>query len=455
MEETNFFNLSIGRVVEGYRNNTITPAGVAEICLRQFQRLESRFLAWVRFDEDLLMMQAHASEEWIRNGNPIRELEGIPIGVKDIMNTTEFPTEMGSPIWKDFTPGNDARVVYYLKMAGAAIPGKTVTAEFAVHTPGDTLNPHDLSRTPGTSSSGSAVAVALGMVQAAIGTQTAGSIVRPSSFCGIYGCKPSFGFIPRTGILKTTDSLDTVGYFVLHYEDIRRLFNVLKVHGPNYPLSNAALNDKKRQTKPSDRPWNVAFAKTHTWEYAPAYAQNAIMDWLKRLSETDDIVTESVALPPIMEKSHTVHSAIYDKTLSYYFRDEFKQGTLVSPIMRDLILHGNSLSVDQYQNALGEQEKMAVSMDEFLKEYDVIVSLSTAGEAPMRNELEQPDPGLIWTMTHLPVVSAPAFVSPGGLPFGVQIVARKYNDYLLFEFCDYIRQKGLIPEKSNPVLQVE
>ena len=141
-------------------------------------------------------------------------LNGIPFGIKDIFNTQVMPTTMGSPIWAGFVAGNNARSVDSILRKGALSFGKTITAEFAVHALNATLNPYDVSKTPGTSSSGSAVAVALGIVPFALGTQTAGSIIRPASFCGVWGFKPSFGLIPRTGVLKTTDSLDTVGFSI-------------------------------------------------------------------------------------------------------------------------------------------------------------------------------------------------------------------------------------------------
>lgn len=450
MADHGFFSLSISRILSDYSAGKLTPSDVAEICIDQYDRYEAECRAWVCFDKNFLRGRAATLQNNLKCGSAHRPLEGIPVGIKDIFNTRDFPTQMGSPIWKNFTPGNDARVIYYLQAAGAFIPGKTVTAEFAVHTLGKTRNPHDISRTPGTSSSGSAVAVATGMVPAALGTQTAGSIVRPASFCGIYGCKPSFGLIPRTGVLKTTDSLDTIGFFVLHYEDLERMLEILRVHGTDYPISNSALTNKKRQTKTAGRPWKVAFVKTHTWEDAPSYAQNALTGWVEKMARIDDIRIRNVDLPEIMTESHTVHSTIYDKTLSYYFREEFKKDTLVSPIMKDLIRHGNGISVKQYQNALVRQGAMCRAMESFFKDYDILLSLSTAGEAPLRNEVERPDPALMWTMTHLPVISAPVFTSPGGLPFGVQIVARKYNDRLLFGFCDYLRQMSLIPESSHP-----
>lgn len=449
MTNAGFFHLSIRKILSQYQTGESTPADVAELCIGQYEAFEKDCQAWVCFSKEILRKQAAESSLRIGSHEKIRPLEGIPLGVKDIFNTADFPTQMGSPIWQDFTPGNDARAVFYLKQAGAIIPGKTVTAEFAVHTLGKTYNPHDKSRTPGTSSSGSAVAVATGMVPAAIGTQTAGSIVRPASFCGIYGCKPSFGLIPRTGMLKTTDSLDTIGYFCLHFEDLETIFNVLRVHGSDYPISDAALQNKKRQDKLPGKPWRVALIKTHVWDEAYPYARQAIQDWMNKIG-AEDVEIHEPDLPKEMSNAHEIHATIYNKTLSYYFREEFSNDTLISPIMKDLIASGNSITIDEYQQAWQRQVILAHSMDRFFDDYDILISLSTAGEAPPREEVERRDPALMWTMCHLPLISAPVFRSPKGLPFGAQIVARRYNDLKLFRFCKYLRSRNLIPESSFP-----
>lgn len=455
MSSKEFLDKNIAEIHDGFSKKTLDPIDVAQECINLVEKLEDKYHAWVVFDKDLLLQQANETRLHLEKGGQMRALEGIPVGIKDIFNTIDFPTQMGSPLWKDFTPGNDARVVYQVKEAGGIIPGKTVTAEFAVHALNDTRNPHDVNRTPGTSSSGSAVAVALGMLKVALGTQTAGSIVRPASFCGIYGCKPSFGLIPRTGMLKTTDSLDTIGYFTAFYSDLRRVFDVLRVHGPDYPFSYAALKDASRQMKPAERPWRVVLVKTHTWKHAYPYAQDALLNWVKKLADVSDIEVFEAELPSVMERSHEVHSTIYDRTLAYYFQEEFKKSELVSSMMNEIIRHGNTISVGEYKKALEEQEVLAHAMDRFFTEYDVIVSLSTAGEAPLREVTERPDPALMWTMTHLPVISAPVFVSPEGLPFGLQMVARRYNDPLLFKFADNLLSLGLIPKGPNPSVKLD
>lgn len=450
-----FLEMSAGQVIDGYRSGRFSPSEVAEACLARIERLDSKLHAFTCVDPAVLRRQARAAEERAAKGQPLRWLHGLPVGVKDVFNTRDFPTCMGSPLWEGFTPGNDARVVFNVLEAGAVVPGKTVTAEFAVHTLlAETLNPHDAARTPGTSSSGSATAVATGMAPFSLGTQTAGSIMRPASFCGVYGCKPSFGLIPRTGILKTTDTLDTVGFFAGWQEDLRRMFEVVRVKGANYPISNAALTDQARQNKAPGRPWRLALARTHTWEHAPDYAREALLAWAKAVAATGEVEVVEADLPASMAETHQVHGTIYDKTLSYYFQEEKKHHDEVSAVMNELMERGLSVSPEQYRKALERQADLAADMDEFLRDWDVMVSLSTAGEAPARHEVEKPDPCLMWTMTWLPVIGVPAFSGPTGLPFGLQLTARRFNDYLLFNFADTLAESGLIPRRMNPLAAV-
>ena len=452
---TSFAKLpSIATVIAGYRDGSLTPTDVAEQSIVAVQAYESSVHAWECFDTTRLMEQARQATQRLRSGTAPRALEALPVGVKDIFNTADFPTQMGSPLWEGFTPGNDARVLYDMKRLGAIVPGKTVTAEFAVHSLGKTLNPHAPDRTPGTSSSGSAVAVATGMVPVALGTQTAGSIIRPASFCGVWGCKPSFGLVPRTGMLKTTDSLDSVGFFVNHAADLLPVFDAIRVHGRNFPLSHAALSDTARQATPQQRAWRVAIVKPHVWEHVTGYANDAFNAWCAKLAAHSRFELVHATLPEPMNAAHTVHETIYNKALAYYFKEEFKRAELISPVMNCLIGAGQTISVSQYEAALEEQVSLARVMDKFFtgeaeasttgSRFDVMLTLSTAGEAPLRSVEEAPDSALMWTLTHLPAVSAPVFSSPDGRPFGLQLVARRYNDLSLFRFISEVEQLGLL-----------
>ena len=444
-----FLNISLGNLVTKMLNLEISPVDLAESCINRVNELEPDIKAWEIFEPDNLLNQAKASEDRLRKGMSCRLLEGIPFGIKDCINTKDFKTQMGSVLWKNFTPGNDARVVHNLREQGVLVPGKTAIAEFAVHELGKTINPHDPSKTPGTSSSGSAAAVATGMVPAALGTQTASSCIRPASFCGIYGFKPSYGLIPRTGVLKTTDTLDSLGFFTLWLEDLKRIFDVVRVKGQNYPISDKALNDIGRQAKSTNQIWKIALVRTHTWELAPEYAKKSLIEWARSLDESKRIEIIETNLPQCMQQSHEIQQLIYSKCLSYYFKDEYENSKLMSPVMNELIRLGLTIDSDQYHKALGAQERIVQEMDSFMTQYDAMICLSTAGEAPPRERNETPDPGLMWTLSHLPAMSAPVFQSINGLPFGAQLVCRKYNDYLLLNFAQFLADNGLIPKVAG------
>src|SRR5438874_571208 len=283
----------------------ISSRELVSACLDQIEHWDSTVHAWVCVDRDSALAQADAVDAAIATGTAVGALAGVPIGIKDIFNTREFRTQMGSPIWEGFTPGNDARVVHYLRLSGAVIPGKTVTAEFAVHAPGPTENPHRRGYIPGTSSSGSAAAVAAYMAPAALGTQTAGSIIRPASYCGVYGLKPSFGLIPRTGMLKTTDSLDTVRRFARKVEDLALLFETIRVKGADYPIAESALNDTARQTRPAGRRWRIALIRGPNWQDARPYVRDAVDAFARRL-EASGMQVEPVEAPTELADAHDV-----------------------------------------------------------------------------------------------------------------------------------------------------
>ena len=297
MRNNIFLQSSIPEMMDDIKSGSLTFLDLAEETIQSITENEAKTLAWVCHDlEKLRLNSEQAYLRYKARGNMLG-IEGIPFGVKDIFNTREFPTQMGSPIWENFTPGNNARVVDSLLSEGGVVVGKTVTAEFAVHELNATLNPHDTTRTPGTSSSGSAAAVATGMVPFALATQTAGSIIRPASFCGVWGMKPSFGLIPRTGVLKTTDSLDTIGFVATHARSLRTVLDILRVRGPDYPFVYRNVDRLGTNPKPNREGWRVGFVKTHTWNGATAYARNAIEDLVGRIAREDDFSVEEIKWP--------------------------------------------------------------------------------------------------------------------------------------------------------------
>ncbi len=422
----------------------LAPREATESCLERIESCEEAVGAWEHLDGDRAISEAEQAHQG--------PLHGVPAGIKDIFNTRDMPTTMGSPAWATFTPGNDARVVHYARQAGAVVLGKTVTAEFAVHTPGKTRNPHDLSRSPGTSSSGSAAAVACGMVPWALGSQTAGSIVRPASYVGVYGFKPSYGSIARIGMLKTTDTLDQVGFFTRSVRDLAPVFDALRVRGLDYPLVNATL----------DRHERVDFGRRHpriglvadaldVWPLASEEARAALHRFADDLRSAGADVVE--AAPPGLSDAHAVHEVIYDRCIAYYFDREAREGTLVSDVIREMWAKGSEIGVDEYRAAVARQTEMQREFAVFAAEYDALLTLSTAGPAPLFGEPDVKDSALIWSLTGSPVVSAPVFRSETSLPFGAQFVAARFRDYDLLELLGWLERRGLLApvEPVTPV----
>lgn len=429
--------LSAVELVSSIKSRAISAKEVILAHLDRIISLESSVKAWAYLNREHAIEQAIKVDNTIASGKDGGLLSGVPVGVKDIFNTNDMPTAMGSPQWEGFTPGNDARVVHYLRMEGAVLPGKTVTAEFAVHAPGKTVNPRNHAYSPGTSSSGSAAAVACNMIPFSLGTQTAGSIMRPASYCGVYGFKPSFGLLPRTGVLKTVDTLDSIGMFARDVLDLRLLFDVMHVRGWNFPFSNAALSDKHRQKK-GDRPWRIALIPSWTKHLSRPYAWQSFQDLVNRLSKDSNIELIEKDLPPEFENIHDIHDVIYKKSLSYYFQREFKNTKFISQIIYEMISAGQKISIEEYYEALDKQADIAAKADKYFDNCDAILTLTTQGVAPKINEEDLKDTCLIWTFCWLPAISLPVFTGPDKMPFGAQCIGRRYNDYLLLDFAQLL-----------------
>lgn len=435
-----FLENSISELLNKIKNKEFALSDMISHSEEVYLRHENETNAWKEFDTGRL-------NKYLDDNN-LRNLSGIPFGIKDIFNTSDFFTQMGSEIWKNFSPGNNARVVDMLIGAGAFPIGKTVTAEFAVHKLNETLNPHDALRTPGTSSSGSAAAVSRGVVPFALGTQTAGSIIRPASFCGVWGMKPSFGMIPRTGILKTTDSLDTVGFLTTHGKNMRLILDSIRVKGPNYPY---VYNNVDLASKRNNKHWKVGFLKTNLFSKSEQYVQKSIGNFINKLSTINTFEVDEVLWPSSMNDLHSIHSTIYYKSLGYYFQREEKQSQKISDSMKQIINLSKEISLDDFQKALDRQEKFIYSLDELIKKYDFLITNSTASSAPLRNETEIDDTSLLWTMGHVPSISAPVFKCPMGLPFGIQFISRKWNDFNLINAIEELIDIEILPKSSVKV----
>jgi len=421
---------------------------IVEQSIQRIQNIDPIVDAWVHFDPTIIRQSAEEQITRLKTLDELPPLAGVPMGVKDVFNTRLYPTEMGSAIWKGFTPGNDARVVEVAEYNGAVLMGKTHTAEFAVHAPGPTKNPYDLSCTPGTSSSGSAVAVATGMVPIAFGTQTAGSTIRPASYCGVFGFKPSFGLLPRTAVLKTTDTLDHVTVFARSVEDVGLAFDTVRVRGSNYPF--VEKNVDQRINKPADGTWKIALVKGPRWDAATPFAQSKLLDIAQSVSNCNGIEVNEIALPSTFDDIHDLHELIYCKSLSYYFKEEAKQRDKLSDSFLDMIDRGETITADAYKDAMAMQSKISQQLTSFFDDYDAILTLSAGDVAPAADTVtDVPDNCLVWTFCGTPALNIPTEQSPSGLPIGVQLVASKYADYDLLNLARRLGREGVLPNQVD------
>ena len=367
-------------------------------------------------------------------------ITGVPIGVKDVFNTNDMPTQHGSAAFADFTPGNDARVVFDIHFQGGIVAGKTATAEFAVHHPTGTVNPLDPNRSCGTSSAGSAVAVATGMVPIALTTQTGGSTIRPASYVGVHGFKPSFGLLPRTGMLKSSDTLDSIGFVARSVADLGLFLDVTRISGPNYPYVDAAFSDTTRTQRPS-RPWRVGILDGPRSAEESQAASTGVRRVADRLSNAGMHV-ERFVLPPEFNQAHDLHNTIYTKSVAYNYRMEWaRAANSFSPILAAMMKSGAEIPVADYQNALQQQTNLAALYDTALLSVDVLICPSTADEAPVGiDATDTPDHCLIFTMSYAPVLGLPLLRGSTGLPLGLQVAGRRYNDLQLLKFAEDVEE---------------
>jgi len=401
-----------------------------ERVIERHKALNERFQFTASFDESYVYRQLENA--WrLRD----RELFGIPFGVKDIFNTAVLPTSMGSKIWEGFRAGNNARIVDEVADRGGIIFSKTTTAEFAVHyiQNGRTVNPHDPRRITGTSSAGSAVAVACGALPICLATQTAGSIVRPASFCGTFGFKPSFGAFDRTGTLKTTDTLDTIGLIGSDLYGLRKAFAASFQKEAQYPLARRYFEQQKRYAEKPELKIGVIGDQFRGYT---GYDSEIREDFERAacILHGNGNTVEPLVNVEFINDIHPLHERIYCKTLSYYFQTEAARGSQMSSIMREMVVRGVTVSVEAYVEAIKQQPRYRERFDAVFADCDFVITPSTASVAPPLGEVERSDTCLIWTFFGYPVLSLPVFQAASGLPFGLQVVAPKFCDLALLDF---------------------
>jgi Asp-tRNA(Asn)/Glu-tRNA(Gln) amidotransferase A subunit family amidase len=403
---------AVDGVASAVRDGRVTSEALVTDCLERAAAHEPVLHAWAHLDADRAIEEARR-----RDREPPRgPLHGVPVAVKDIVDTVDQPTAYGSPIHRGHRPDRDATAVARLREAGAVIVGKTVTTEFALFQPGPTTNPHDPSRTPGGSSSGSAAAVAAGIVPLAVGTQTAGSVVRPASFCGVFGAKPTFGVVPTDGVQPCSTTLDTVGVFGRDVADVATALGVMA--GDAGRFVPAHLDDRPR----------IGFCRTPQWDQLEPTTRTILEAAAERLAAHVDLV--EVDLPPdfagLVDAQRTIMGVEARRELASERTHHAEQ---LSDQLRTYLDEAAALE-DRYDDALAIADRCRAELPTVFADTPLLLAPSVLGEAPPIATTGDPLLCRSWTLLGTPTVAVPGLRGPAGLPLGVQMIAAPGEDAL-------------------------
>jgi Asp-tRNA(Asn)/Glu-tRNA(Gln) amidotransferase A subunit family amidase len=412
------------------RAGRLTSEALVQRCLGRIAAREAQVGAWECLDADAALAAARAADRARASGADLGLLHGIPVGIKDIIDTVDLPTALGSPIYAGRRCSWDAAGVAALRRAGALILGKTVTTEFAFFQPGKTRNPHDPARTPGGSSSGSAAAVADAMVPLALGTQTAGSVIRPAAFCGVFGYKASFGEFALSGIRPFAESLDTLGAFARCVDDLAIVRSALAGSAPESADS------------PADWRPRIGVCRTPQWDSAADATREAVERTAAHLARAGAQV-EPLALPEafagLVEAQRTVMA--YEAARNYAFEQQ-RHADLLSEPLRALFESGWRIARADCYAAKALLAQARASLPAAMGGCDVLLAPAVHGEPPLASA-GTGDPLFCrtWTALHLPCLAVPAWTGPSGLPVGVQLVAAFGADALLLRAGRWIERR--------------
>ena len=417
--------LSACQVAAGIEGGNFTAEDVVQDCLARIAERDGQVHAWTAVDPEQSLAHARQADRSATRG----PLHGVPIGVKDVIDTADLPTQMGSALYRGYQPRFDASCVALAKAAGAIVLGKTATAEFAGTAPPATRNPLNLEHTPGGSSSGSGAAVADCMVPLGYGTQTGGSTLRPASFCGVIGFKPTFGAYNMAGVKTAAVSFDTLGLIARSLDDIELFHAVL-------------VGDKPHRAVAGDNAPRIGVCRTHLWDQAQAETVAAIEIAAHTLSRAGALV-EEFSTPQGFDQLTAHRAAVNGYERSRGMAAEwFGSRETLSAQMRDTCEVGFAISRAQYVQALTTIEESRRRMNQHFAGFDAILTPCVSGEAPAGHAYAG-DPRFqeLWTLLHMPSISLPTHRGPNDLPVGIQLVTRHYFEQQLFDVARWVEAR--------------
>ena len=425
---TDIFSLSLVDLAEKIKNGQLSSVEVCEKYIDRIKKFEKDIKAWAHFDKKVLLEKATEADEHRRAGKPTGSLHGVPIEVKDIIGTVDMPTECGTVIRKGKSYSQNAEIIDLLHSSGAIVMGKTATSELAYLEPPLTTNPHDKNRTPGGSSSGSAASVASFMAPASIGSQTGGSVIRPASYCGVVGYKPSYGLISRNGVLRTSYNLDQIGMFGRRVEDVAMLAKVLikkDKYDPatiHYSTENILLETKKG---PIFDP-KFIFYKTDHWKIIDKKSREAFEYFIKSFKKNIEVFDTPSYFKDIQKYHQIIHETDLANNFSVYYK-KFKKK--LSKYMQDAISNGNKYSAKEYAEAVDFMKRSYESYEEVFEDYHGVLSPSSPGVAPKGlKSTGTAEFNKVWSYLGTPCISLPLLEGENNLPLGVQLIGNKYDD---------------------------
>jgi Asp-tRNA(Asn)/Glu-tRNA(Gln) amidotransferase A subunit family amidase len=416
-------DLTASEAAARLQQSKLRPVELAEACLDRIETRDPHLKAFVHLDHDQVLRAAHASEKSATRG----PLWGLPLAVKDVLDTADMPTEYGSPIWTGFQPRADAVSVAQARAAGAIILGKTASTAFATRRAAATVNPINAMHTPGGSSSGSAAAVAAALCPFAFGTQTAGSIIRPAAFCGIVGYKPTFGYIHRAGMKVMSEALDTIGALARSVADCALLVGA---------ITQRDLGDP--ECKPDAMP-RLAVVTGPSAKATP--------ETLARLAEVAELLrrrgasVREVPLPVDLHAAFDNHGTVMNIEIAHALSWELAaHPEKLSEDIMTPIRWAKSLAPETLDAGLAAFERARQAFTAFLADFDAIITPSAIGEAP-RGLTHTGDPvfNILWTALHVPCTTIPAGSGPHGLPLGIQVVADRNDDRAMLTWTRWIQ----------------
>ncbi|MHB1425589.1 MAG: amidase [Gemmataceae bacterium] len=426
---------TIHAAAEDIRNGRLFPVDLVKSCLERIERREKHVRAWVLVDDEGALARAEECGREIERGGWRGPLHGIPLGIKDIFDVFDWPTAAGSRLWKNSIARQDAAVVRRLRQAGAIFLGKTVTTQYASFDPPPTRNPWNPARTTGGSSSGSAAALACGMCLGALGSQTGGSIARPASYCGVAGCKPTFGLVSVEGVVPLAPSMDHVGTMARCVRDLAILLQVIASTSNNEPEALATAADPsltlpaRRLTTRKPRLGRLRGLFDYRADSAVAGMMNQVCIRLEKQGATIVDVPEPAAFAEVLPRHRTVMAV---EAAAYHELRLRRHPEDYDPWIRTLLEEGLKCPAPEYARCKEHQKLLRSEMEHCFEGVDALITPATTCPAPDTSSTGDPAFNSPWSYTGLPTISFPAGLAADGLPLGIQLVGRPWSESELF-----------------------